>query len=179
MAALARVGATPLALAMFSVWICILMLQGVLTDARTSPADESSSGKADNVAHPASWTHHSEQCTYTVVTHTGNIEFAGTDADVNVEFFNKMGQSVLFVDLNSGQDNFLRGQTDTFTMVGKCVFDICKIHLSHDNAGVNPSWFVNSVSVSMDFEAVVFNIYEWLAKDEPPYTLSYIGNQCA
>ncbi|KAL3691635.1 hypothetical protein R1sor_005286 [Riccia sorocarpa] len=119
-----------------------------------------------------------EQCTYTVVTHTGNIENAETDADVNVEFFNKVGDSVLFVDLNTGPDNFGRGQTDTFTLVGNCVPEICKIHLSHDDAGPNPSWFINSISVSVDLETTVFNIYEWLAKDEPPYQLSYVHSLC-
>ncbi|KAL2622387.1 hypothetical protein R1flu_002592 [Riccia fluitans] len=124
------------------------------------------------------WSRQPQQCTYTVVTHTGNIENAETDADVNVEFFNKAGESVLFVDLNSGTDNFGRGQTDTFTMVGNCVPEICKIHLSHDDAGVNPSWFINSVSVSVELETTVFNIYEWLAKDEPPYHLSYVSSLC-
>ncbi|KAG0580110.1 hypothetical protein KC19_4G147600 [Ceratodon purpureus] len=118
------------------------------------------------------------QCTYTIITCTGNIEGAGTQADVNVEFFDKYGDSVLFVNLKSQNRNFNRGATDTFTVVGDCVQNICRMHLSHDDSGPNPGWFVNTVTVSLMYQTHVFNVFEWLAKDEPPYSLSRTVSSC-
>lgn len=118
------------------------------------------------------------QCTYTIITSTGNIEGAGTTADVNVEFFDKFGNSVLFVNLKSQNRNFERGVTDTFTVVGDCVRNICRMHLSHDDAGPDPSWFVNTVTVSLMYQTHVFNVFEWLSKTEPPYALSRTVTSC-
>jgi hypothetical protein len=53
---------------------------------------------------------------------TGNIEGAGTQADVNVEFFDKYGDSVLFVNLKSQNRNFNRGATDTSKTSAVCIF---------------------------------------------------------
>lgn len=118
------------------------------------------------------------QCTYTIITTTGNIEGAGTTADVNAEFFDKYGESVLFVNIRSQNRNFNRGATDTFTVVGDCVQNICKMHLSHDDSGPSPGWFVNTVTVSLMYQTHVFNVFEWLAKDEPPYSLSRTISSC-
>jgi hypothetical protein len=118
------------------------------------------------------------QCTYTIITTTGNIEGAGTTADVNVEFFDRLGSSVLFVGLKSQNRNFQKGSTDTFTLIGDCVQQICRMHVSHDDAGVDPSWFIDTVTVSLMYQTHVFNVYEWLAKDEPPYTISREISSC-
>lgn len=118
------------------------------------------------------------QCTYTIITSTGNIEGAGTQADVNVEFFDKYGDSVLFVNLRSQNRNFDRGATDTFTVVGDCVPNICRLHLSHDDSGPDPGWFVNTVTVSLLYQTHVFNVFEWLSKNEPPYSLSRTISSC-
>ncbi|XP_073394036.1 PLAT domain-containing protein 1 isoform X4 [Physcomitrium patens] len=120
----------------------------------------------------------SNQCTYTIITSTGDIEGAGTQADVNVEFFDRFGASVLFVGLKSQNRNFNRGATDTFTVLGDCLQNICRMRLSHDDAGHNPSWFVNTVTISVQYQTRVFNVYEWLAKDEPPRSLSRTINSC-
>ena len=118
------------------------------------------------------------QCTYTIVTSTGNIEGAGTTADVNMEFFDDNGNSVLFVNLNSQNRNLDQGATNTFTVVGACVWEICGMHLSHDDAGPDPSWFVNTVTVSLMYQSQVFNVFEWLSKTEPPYSLSRTISSC-
>jgi len=97
---------------------------------------------------------------------------------VNVEFFDKFGTSVLFVNLKSQNRNFERGVTDTFTVVGDCVRNICRMHLSHDDAGPDPSWFVNTVTVSLMYQTHVFNVFEWLSKTEPPYALSRTVTSC-
>lgn len=120
------------------------------------------------------------QCTYTIITTTSPIAGAGTSSDVNAEFFNKYGESVLFVNLRSqarGQ-NFKRGATDTFTVVGDCVPDICRMHLSHDDSGPDPGWFVETVAVSLMYQTHVFHVFEWLSKDEPPYSLSRTVSSC-
>lgn len=142
--------------------------------APTAGADVPESGDNGNMAHTTMY----NQCTYTIVASTGNIEGAGTQADVNVEFFNRYGDSVLFVNLRSQNRNFDRGATDTFTVVGDCVQNICRMHLSHDDAGPNPAWFVNTVTVSLLYQTHVFNVFEWLAKDEPPYSLSRTISSC-
>jgi hypothetical protein len=118
------------------------------------------------------------QCTYTIIITTGNIEGAGTTADVNVEFFDRLGSSVLFVGLKSQYRNFQKGSTDTFTLIGDCVQQICRMHVSHDDAGIDPSWFIDTVTVSLMYQTHVFNVYEWLAKNEPPYTISREISSC-
>lgn len=138
------------------------------------PAPQPESGDDGSMAHTTMY----NQCTYTIITSTGNIEGAGTQADVNVEFFDKYGDSVLFVGLKSQNRNFNRGATDTFTVVGNCVQNICRMHLSHDDSGPHPGWFVNTVTVSLLYQTQVFNVFEWLAKDEPPYSLSRTVSSC-
>lgn len=145
-----------------------------LSDFAINPAPAPSSGDNNTLAHTTMY----NQCTYTIITSTGDIEGGGTQADVNVEFFDKHGSSVLFVNLRSQSRNFNQGATDTFTVVGDCVQSICKMHLSHDDAGPSPGWFVNTVTVSVLYQTHVFNVFEWLAKDEPPYSLSRVVGSC-
>lgn len=143
------------------------------------PAPQPESGDDGSMAHTTMVSAvQYNQCTYTIITSTGNIEGAGTQADVNVEFFDKYGDSVLFVGLKSQNRNFNRGATDTFTVVGNCVQNICRMHLSHDDSGPHPGWFVNTVTVSLLYQTQVFNVFEWLAKDEPPYSLSRTVSSC-
>ncbi|XP_021841998.1 PLAT domain-containing protein 3-like [Spinacia oleracea] len=130
-------------------------------------------------------------CTYVVKLKTGNNdERAGTNAKILLRLYNKKGESVDATSLRRYRDGpnsrnyFEKGQLDRFKIPGKCL-KICKMELSHNNGGDHPGWYVNYLEVTVVNDQTQkssavkrFNINRWLAKDEPPYSLSVVRNLC-
>ncbi|KMT10194.1 hypothetical protein BVRB_5g119550 [Beta vulgaris subsp. vulgaris] len=135
---------------------------------------------------------HSYDCTYVVSLKTGTINKAGTHAKVLLRLHDNQGHSVDATDLSaygvgSKDHYFKRGQFDKFNIPGDCFpSPICIIELSHNNGGSSPAWYVEYLEVAVvtlqmqNTTSPVrrFNINQWLAKDEPPYSLSVVKNQC-
>ncbi|MBF0442422.1 MAG: peptidoglycan-binding protein [Oligoflexales bacterium] len=89
-----------------------------------------------------------EQCRYTLEIKTGDEEFAGTDAQIDIELFNKDGRSLAFRNLdNPGVNDFERGQIDKFIKTGICLNDIHKITLYNRGGGAGADWQVSYVIV--------------------------------
>jgi hypothetical protein len=51
---------------------------------------------------------------YTVIVHTGNVQYAGTDADVFIQMFGESGRCSKRTKLDDSKNNFEKGMEDTF-----------------------------------------------------------------
>ncbi|MFF5189415.1 PLAT/LH2 domain-containing protein [Streptomyces sp. NPDC000345] len=104
---------------------------------------------------------------YRINVHTGNINDAGTDSNVYIALFGSDGSSDE-LQLDSGRDDFERGQVDTFTHTLKNLGDLYRVRIRHDNSGHWPGWFLDRITVR-DEDADkewAFPCAKWLALDE-------------
>lgn len=86
---------------------------------------------------------------YEIVTVTGDVPHAGTDASVYVTLFGKTGQTPK-MQLKSHDDKlFERGHSDTFRIKSDCVGPLDKLRIEHDNQGTAPGWFLERVSSNL------------------------------
>ncbi|MBU1186718.1 MAG: PKD domain-containing protein [Acidobacteria bacterium] len=122
---------------------------------------------------------------YKIELTTGNVDRAGTDADVYIAFYGPKsdqgmrtgsGEIRLSPDRSSPYaDPFVKNQTDTFTFFGSQdlfgkLEDIDFIVLRHDNQSKNAGWYIQSLSVTDLDNQKTWNFLpdQWLADDEPP-----------
>ncbi|CAK8676643.1 unnamed protein product [Clavelina lepadiformis] len=105
---------------------------------------------------------------YSVHIFTGDVFNAGTDANVFVTIFGENGDTgerkLLKSETNS--DKFERGREDIFKLEAVDLGKLYKVHIRHDNALLNPAWYLDRVEV-VDMETnekYVFHCERWLAK---------------
>jgi len=84
--------------------------------------------------------------TYEISVVTGKNHGAGTDANVFVIMSGDKGDSGKYF-LESGKNNFERAQTDKFAITCVDLGDLKNIRIGHDNSGIGPGWFCDSVSI--------------------------------
>nr|XP_032809632.1 lipoxygenase homology domain-containing protein 1-like [Petromyzon marinus] len=106
---------------------------------------------------------------YEVVTVTGDVRGASTDANVSVTLFGERGSTAKLQLTSAGKDCFERGKTDTFKVKANCVGPLRKIRVEHDNRGSAPGWFLERVvvtDVSRPGARCFFPCGQWLSRDE-------------
>ncbi|XP_061409799.1 lipoxygenase homology domain-containing protein 1-like isoform X3 [Lethenteron reissneri] len=106
---------------------------------------------------------------YEVVTVTGDVRGASTDANVFVTLFGERGSTAKLQLASTGKDCFERGKTDTFKVKANCVGPLRKIRVEHDNRGSAPGWFLERVvvtDVSRPGARCFFPCGQWLSRDE-------------
>jgi hypothetical protein len=81
---------------------------------------------------------------YEVAVYTSDIRGAGTDANVFIELHGDKG-SVGQSRLETGANNFERGQCDVFMVKGSDVGQLQRVVLWHDNGGPGPDWHLQQV----------------------------------
>ncbi|XP_031413077.1 lipoxygenase homology domain-containing protein 1 [Meleagris gallopavo] len=110
---------------------------------------------------------------YEVVTVTGDVRGAGTDANVFVTLFGEFGITPK-THLTSNTDKrsstaFERSKTDVFRVKTNNVGQIKKIRIEHDNTGLNAGWFLDRVIVT-DMNRPHLRFYfpcnNWLSKED-------------
>ncbi|XP_053910565.1 lipoxygenase homology domain-containing protein 1 [Cuculus canorus] len=110
---------------------------------------------------------------YEVVTVTGDVRGAGTDANVFVTLFGEHGITPK-THLTSNADKrsstaFERSKTDVFRVKTNNVGQIRKIRIEHDNTGLNAGWFLDRVIVT-DMNRPHLRFYfpcnNWLSKED-------------
>ncbi|XP_032531612.1 lipoxygenase homology domain-containing protein 1 [Chiroxiphia lanceolata] len=110
---------------------------------------------------------------YEVVTVTGDVRGAGTDANVFVTLFGEHGITPK-THLTSNTDKrsstaFERSKTDVFRVKTNNVGQIKKIRIEHDNTGLNAGWFLDRVIVT-DMNRPHLRFYfpcnNWLSKED-------------
>ncbi|XP_036855420.2 oxygen-regulated protein 1 [Manis javanica] len=85
---------------------------------------------------------------YEVHVATGELWNAGTVANVYISVYGEKGDTGCRQLLQSkGSFNFLRGQTDTFSLEAVHLGDLCKIVIGHDGLGPGNGWFLDDVII--------------------------------
>ncbi|XP_030623777.1 lipoxygenase homology domain-containing protein 1 [Chanos chanos] len=110
---------------------------------------------------------------YEVVTVTGDVRGAGTDANVFVTLFGDFGVTPK-VHLASNTEKrsrtaFEKNKTDVFRIKTHNVGPLRKLRIEHDNTGMSASWFLDRVVVT-DMNRPHLRFYfacsNWLSKEE-------------
>nr|XP_060615637.1 lipoxygenase homology domain-containing protein 1-like [Anolis sagrei ordinatus] len=106
---------------------------------------------------------------YEVVTVTGDIRGAGTDANVFVILFGEFGITPKVHLTSKSCSAFERSKTDVFRVRTNNVGTIKKIRIEHDNTSMSPSWYLDRVIVT-DMARPHLRFYfpcnNWLSRDD-------------
>ncbi|XP_076859680.1 lipoxygenase homology domain-containing protein 1 [Brachyhypopomus gauderio] len=106
---------------------------------------------------------------YEVVTVTGDVAGAGTDANIFVTLFGEYGITPKLHLASKNRTAFEKGKTDVFRIKTHNVGPVKKIRIEHDNTGLNASWFLDRV-VLTDMNRPHLRYYfacnSWLSRKE-------------
>ncbi|KAK4383572.1 PLAT domain-containing protein 1 [Sesamum angolense] len=127
-------------------------------------------------------------CQYTVHVKTDPRRDAGTDSIISLSLYdnaNFSGGGVVVNNLESwgvmgpGHDYFEGGNLDIFSGRAPCLAKpVCFMILKSDGSGNKPGWYVSFVDVFTANRQQHFTVAQWLAVDEPPYSLTVYRNKC-
>uniref|UniRef100_A0A8C5H2G2 Lipoxygenase homology domain-containing protein 1-like n=1 Tax=Gouania willdenowi TaxID=441366 RepID=A0A8C5H2G2_GOUWI len=85
---------------------------------------------------------------YEVVTVTGDVKGAGTDANVFVTLFGDFGVTPKVHLASKSRSAFEKNKTDVFRIKTHYVGPLKKLRIEHDNTGMNASWYLDRVMVT-------------------------------
>nr|XP_055024965.1 lipoxygenase homology domain-containing protein 1 isoform X1 [Misgurnus anguillicaudatus] len=106
---------------------------------------------------------------YEVVTITGDVNGAGTDANVFITLFGDYGITPKLHLASKNRSAFERNKTDVFRIKTHNVGPLKKIRIEHDNTGLNASWFLDRVVIT-DMNRPHLRFYfacnNWLSRNE-------------
>uniref|UniRef100_A0A8C8HBG1 PLAT domain-containing protein n=1 Tax=Oncorhynchus tshawytscha TaxID=74940 RepID=A0A8C8HBG1_ONCTS len=110
------------------------------------------------------------QPVYEVVTVTGDVRGAGTDANVFVTLFGEFGITPKVHLASKSRTAFEKNKTDVFRIKTHNVGPLKKLRIEHDNTGgLNASWFLDRVVVT-DMNRPHLRFYfacnNWLSREE-------------
>nr|XP_015194523.1 PREDICTED: lipoxygenase homology domain-containing protein 1 isoform X1 [Lepisosteus oculatus] len=112
---------------------------------------------------------HPKRTVYEVVTVTGDVRGAGTDANVFVTLFGEYGITPKVHLASKSRTAFEKNKTDVFRIKTNNVGPIKKLRIEHDNTGMNASWFLDRVVVT-DMNRPHLRFYfacnNWLSREE-------------
>ena len=103
---------------------------------------------------------------YSIIVETGDVRGAGTDANVFVALSGSKGHTEK-KKLESHPENFERGRKDEFTIKSESDLGMIEtVHVSHDNTGPSPAWYIEKVTVidSQHQKEYVFVCEQWLGR---------------
>lgn len=83
---------------------------------------------------------------YQVTVRTGDVRYAGTDANVYIIIQGTKGKTKkLFMD--DSRNNFERGMTEVFELNASNVGLVTRINIGHDNSGPGAGWYCEDITV--------------------------------
>ncbi|KAF3701896.1 Lipoxygenase -like proteiny domain-containing protein 1 [Channa argus] len=106
---------------------------------------------------------------YEVVTITGDVKGAGTDANVFVTLFGEFGVTPKVHLASKSRTAFEKNKTDVFRIKTHNVGPLKKLRIEHDNTGMNASWFLDRVVVTdmnRPHLRFCFACNNWLSREE-------------
>ncbi|XP_068933675.1 lipoxygenase homology domain-containing protein 1 isoform X3 [Petaurus breviceps papuanus] len=106
---------------------------------------------------------------YEVITMTGDVRGAGTDANVFITIFGENGLSPKLHLSSKSESAFEKANVDVFRVRTNNVGAIYKIRIEHDNTGLSASWFLDRViltDMKRPHLKYYFNCTSWLSKVE-------------
>ncbi|CAF4073398.1 unnamed protein product, partial [Rotaria sordida] len=109
---------------------------------------------------------HRQTIKYKIIVKTGDVDGAGTDANVSIILYGTLGDTGTRQLKQKGRNLFERNQVDEFVIECLDLGKLNKLHIEHDNALFSPDWFLDKVEViNMETdEKVVFRCHRWLGK---------------
>ncbi|XP_016111282.1 lipoxygenase homology domain-containing protein 1 [Sinocyclocheilus grahami] len=106
---------------------------------------------------------------YEVVTITGDVNGAGTDANIFITLFGEYGITPKLHLASKNRTAFEKNKTDVFRIKTHNVGPLKKVRIEHDNTGLNASWFLDRVVVT-DMNRPHLRFYfacnNWLSRTE-------------
>ncbi|KAE8285273.1 Lipoxygenase-like proteiny domain-containing protein 1 [Larimichthys crocea] len=105
---------------------------------------------------------------YEVVTITGEVKGAGTDANVFVTLFGEFGVTPKVHLASKSRTAFEKNKTDVFRIKTYNVGPLKKIRIEHDNTGMNPGWYLDRVVVTDMYRPHLryyFACNNWLSRE--------------
>ena len=102
---------------------------------------------------------------YQVEVFTGDVRWAGTDANVYLTLFGEYGDSGEKELLESNNRNkFERKQIDRFVIRTADLGPLFKCFIRHDGSGFSSDWFLDRIEVTQNRNKYVFVCERWLSK---------------
>ncbi|KAI5096357.1 lipoxygenase-like domain-containing protein 1, partial [Silurus meridionalis] len=105
---------------------------------------------------------------YEVVTVTGDVKGAGTDANVFVTLHGEYGVTPKVLLASKSRVAFEKNKTDVFRIKTHNVGPIKKLRIEHDNTGMNARWYLDRVTL-LDMNRphlrLFFACNRWLARE--------------
>ncbi|KAF5899708.1 lipoxygenase homology domain-containing protein 1, partial [Clarias magur] len=105
---------------------------------------------------------------YEVVTVTGDVKEAGTDANVFVTLYGEYGVTPKVLLASKSRVAFEKNKTDVFRIKTHNVGPIKKLRIEHDNTGMGARWYLDRVTL-LDMNRphlrLFFSCNRWLARD--------------
>uniref|UniRef100_A0A3Q2WL46 Lipoxygenase homology PLAT domains 1b n=1 Tax=Haplochromis burtoni TaxID=8153 RepID=A0A3Q2WL46_HAPBU len=102
---------------------------------------------------------------YSVTVATGDIQYAGTDTNIFLTVFGANGSTEEM--LLPKNEDFERGQEDTFTLEIDDIAPLKKIRIRIDGTGSRPDWFLDRRNLTTE-EEYLFTYENWLSKTKGP-----------
>lgn len=103
---------------------------------------------------------------YTIYVKTGDVQFAGTNANVYIKLYDSKGNKTKYFHLDKIlRDDFERGHLDDFLLEDEAdLCDISMIELWRDTSGLWDDWYVNYIQVQTEKseETYSFPILKWI-----------------
>jgi hypothetical protein len=107
--------------------------------------------------------------TYEIIVVTGDVWFAGTDANIYLTINGEDGsiKEFLLVD-DDAEDDFEIGYTDYIEIQAKDVGGITSIRVRHDNRGQWPDWYLDGIIITNKNtgQQWIFSTYKWFSKTD-------------
>src|SRR5438876_260112 len=83
---------------------------------------------------------------YKIQVKTGDMKFAGTDADVCIELQGTKARTPA-LNLDNEKNNFEQSNWDDFHVDSVDIGDLIGIKVYHNNSGSHPGWFLEHINV--------------------------------
>ncbi|XP_030643524.1 lipoxygenase homology domain-containing protein 1 [Chanos chanos] len=103
---------------------------------------------------------------YEIITITGDVKGAGTDANVFITIYGVNGDSGKRPLKQKFRNLFERGQTDRFLLEMLDLGELLRVKVEHDNSSTTPGWFLECVEVTntANWVTTIFVCGKWLDK---------------
>lgn len=105
-----------------------------------------------------------------MTVYTGDVDNAGTDANVHIVLYGEKGNSGQPHKLDNSKNNFERNSVDEFFVeIPKPLGKLTHIHIAQDKSGIASAWFLDRVVVNDESSGTSYTFpwQRWIDSDAP------------
>lgn len=115
---------------------------------------------------------------YEIEIETGKRSYAGTDANIYIKLYGENNKHTDLVKIDRKNTNdFEKGSIVIEKIRSKNIGKIRKIHIEHDNSGIQAGWFLERIKVKSSNAISNFEIKEWLSNQNKKIHPSTIATE--